>query len=325
MFRQAALLLAAVWLAPALWAEEPMPWAYPFQPNLTLEYDIAGTYRATGISTSRIVPKGDSGGSGSISAPGGEGFSAGNGPPPIGTHDGGGSSSFRITLVVEEVEESSGKARCSVQFTKMTGRFDAPGMAGRTMPLCLFPALQGRPFTAIFAPDGGQPDLPDFEGLVREVIGQEIPQAHLDMIVRETERALAACCPALPESGSKPGASYRVGPVTFTVGPQKIFDGKKSVLIAGDGPPFDRERTEGKLTTKEKGGSWQRFWFAKVTRFSLRFEEKQWRNWSQKARTALGNRTDSTETLTYSATLVRADLPKPVPGAQETGPGGEQK
>lgn len=315
----------ALFLIPGLSADEPVQWTYQFVPRQRIEYEVSGTYHATGLSTQRIVPKGDSDGGGSIGGPGGEGMSVSNGgPPPIGVHDGGGSSSFHVVVEVDEVD-AKGKAKCSVQLTKMTGKFDSPGMAGRTLPICLFPQFQLKPFRAELAPDGGKPTLVDFDPFVREVLGADVVQARIDLIVRETERALAACLPALPEMPGKTGASYKVGDVTYVVGPQKIIDQKKAILVAGNGPDFDRDSDQGKSSTREKGGYWQRFYFAFVTRLSEKYEEKHWRTWSQKTHNVLGNRTDMEETITYAASLVRSDVPKPEPGERNTEKGDGQK
>jgi hypothetical protein len=205
----------------------------------------------------------------------------------------------------------------------MAGRFDAPGMQGRCLPLTLFPQIHGRPFRSVLAPDGGLPELVDFESLVREQLGAETPAATIELAVRETRRALAACFPALPEPPVKTGASYKVGEYAYKVGPQRILDGKKAVLVAGDAPGFDREREQGKLKVTEKGGSWSRFYYGKVSPWSLRYEERHWRDWSQKARTVLGQRTDMNEVITFSASLKRIEAPKPE--SPETGPTPEEQ
>ncbi len=299
--------LVLLTLCISAWAEDPA-WTYGFSPGLQLEYLLVGTYHSSGVSTQRIVPQGDSS-SPTISA-GGDGLSTSGGTPPFATHDGGGQGSLRILIQVDEVD-GSGKATCSVQFSRMSGKFDAPGMAGACFPLGIFPQIHGRPFRVVIAPDGGLPDLADFDTFLRDQLGAETPPARIDVVVRETRRALAACFPALPEPPGRAGASYRVGEYTYTVGPQKIVDGKKAILVASDTPEFDNEREQGKIKITEKGGSWSRFWYGRTTPWSIRYEEKHWRNWAQKARTALGQRTDMTETITYAASLQKVTAPKP--------------
>lgn len=322
--RTRTALLAVVFASLAVgiaWADPPVQWTYDLKQGQRLQFHVVGTYRSEGLTSQRIIPQGDSDDGGGISGPGGEGMSVSNGQPAIGTHDGGGQSSFQIEILVDAIAPD-GKATCNVQFSKMTGQFDAPGMAGRTLPLCLFPQLQNRPFRVEFAPDGGIPALDEFDALVRETLGGDAAVRTLEIIHKEAGRALAACLPALPEMPGKPGASYKVGDLTLIVGPNKVYDAKKAVLVAGDGEKYERESSVGKNSYREKGGWWGRFYFGTHTRMNLRYEERHWREWSQKARTTLGKRTDMTEVITLSATLQKNEIPKPDPGQQPTGEDG---